>query len=260
MLEEKFAALLSAALKGPHPDEEDSEDPIETVGDEEEEQTKVAEAQPAPSKVSSSNFFQHPDTHPLVLDLALLRRYGPDFLLWEPETLEMRVPQDFRTPQISYLNMAKIQACKVLHLVDTYWTQWEVFCWITAVLNGQFPDFQVMQVPTTAQCAVSVDVVKRLREDVEWSSEVKAFIEQVLRFDGLFLALPPLDFVKVDADGYIVRPEEIRAAWPSVQSSGLVPEAETVTNEQLRRLLVVHQAVEDNRRDLRYQLPLVTYV
>ena len=47
--------------------------------------------------VTASNIWRHPDAHPIVLDLLLLRAYGPDWLLWEAETLQHLVPQDFKT-------------------------------------------------------------------------------------------------------------------------------------------------------------------
>lgn len=256
---DKLAARLAAAAAElpPHADDEPTEF-VETV--EEPEVEKEATAKPSFGSVTVLNFFRHPDAHPLVLDLCLLKKYGPDFLVWEPETLELRIPQDFRTTEVSDLTLAKIQACRTLHLVDTYWERWEVFTWVTAALNGHFPDFENVQVPTVAQAAIAVSIANQIREDVEWSSEVKAFLSSVFRFEGIFHPIEPLDFVELDTDGLVVDAEEVARLWPAVRDARRAPAEETVTNEQLRRLLLVQTALDENRSLLRTQLPLVQHV
>jgi len=257
--EQKLAELLVGpvkpknALKEPDPTEE-----LETVGTPETAAPTASSA--ASSAVTLSNLFRHPDAHPVVLDLCLLRKYGPDWYAWEPETLELRIPQDFHVVDVSDLTLSKIQACKTIHLVDTYWQQWEIFLWCTMSLNGIFPDFDTMQVPTVAQCAVSVEIANQLRDDVEWSSEVKTYLSMVHRHDGIFVPQAPLDFVHVDSEGFQVDPKEIKLLWPAVRASQHAPTADTVTAEQLRRMLTVHKAVEANRHQLRTQLPLVQHV
>lgn len=254
---EKIAARLAQAARS-LPAEDEATEHVETV--EHREEQPDAASRPATSAVTVVNLFRHPDAHPLVLDLCLLKKYGPDFLLWETETLELRIPQDFRTTEVSDLNMAKVQACRTLHLVDSYWERWEVFCWVTASLNGFFPDFEHLHVPSVQQCAVAVETAKKIRDDVEWSSEVKAFLQQVLRFEGVLCPVAPLDFVDFDNEGYVVDALEVRSKWPDVLLSRKVPSEESITAEQLRRLLLVQEALDENRALLRSQLPLVQHV
>lgn len=249
--------LAAAAAELPaHADDEPTEQ-VETVEQVEEE--KNAAPRPSIGNVTGLNVFRHPDAHPLVLDLLLLKKYGPDFLMWEPETLELRIPQDFKTTEVSDLNLAKIQACRTLHLVDTYWQRWEVFCWVTAALNGLFPDFDAMQVPTVAQAAVSVSIAKQVRDDVEWSSEVRAFLASVFKFEGIFYPQEPLNFVVIESEGYPVDVAAIAAEWPKVKAAGRANYRESIEGEQLRRLLLVQEALDENRALLRSQLPLVEH-
>jgi hypothetical protein len=252
-----YAARLLSTLKGLGLEKTKAlrdEDPTEI-----EEEGSAPEEKQAASPVSPTtiNLFQHPDAHPLVLEIALLQKYGPEYFLWEAETLEWRIPQDFKTRDVSDLNMNKIQALKTMHVSDRYWTDWEIFNWCTAPLSGLYPDFEVMQVPTLAQCAVSVDIAARVRTDVAWSEEVKGFLEVVYRHDGIFCPIPPLDFVSIDATGLVVDCEEVQKLWPDVRRTGRAPTEETVTAEQLRRALGVYRYVEENRELLRQQLPLV---
>jgi hypothetical protein len=209
--------------------------------------------------VTVKNFLQHPDTHPVVLDLVLIKKYGTDWLTWAPETFYVVLPRDFTTT-VSDLNITKLQAMKTMHLVDTFWQQWEVFNWLCAAVNATFPDFELMQVPTVAQCMVAVDIASRVRADVPWTREVQDFISVVHRHDGILVPQAPLEFVKVDTTGMPIDVEEISSKWPEVRASGKAPEDDTVTGEQLRRMLVAHGFLEESRTRLQQQLPLVPHV
>lgn len=212
-----------------------------------------------PSTVTASNLLQHRESHPYVLDLALLKRYGPEWFGWEHETLELRTGQDFAAP-VGALNYEKLQAVKTLHYVDTFWTNWEVFAPCAMALNDLFPDFEMMQVPTVAQCAVAIAISKLIREDVPWSDEMKLYLESVHRFNSVLCPTAPLDFVSVDVTGLPINVEEIHTRWPFVRRSGVVSDGDdSVEAEQLRRMLVVHTALMEDRERLRAQLPLLLH-
>lgn len=235
-----------------------STEELETLGHDDPAPKPVASLKPSP--VTKSNLFRHPEAHPVVLDLCLLKKYGPEWYGWEPETIEIRVPQDFAVTQVSDLVFSKIQALRTIHLVDNYWKDWEVFCWCTMPFNGVFPDFEVMQVPTVAECMVSVDIANQIRGDVEWGSEVKAYLDSVHRHDGIFVTQPPLDFIHLDLEDLVVDGKEIRMLWPVVQQSNKMPTGETITAEQLRRMLTARQFLQESRDSLSNQLPLVDHV
>lgn len=206
------------------------------------------------------NFFQHPDAHPIVLDLALLKRYGSEWLTWEPETLVWRVPQDFRTSTISDLNLHKVQAMKTLHFNDTYWQRWEVFNWCTASLNNHYPNFDVMQVHTAAQLLISVDIANKVREDVSLSEEVKEFIVQSSKFDGVFFLPEPLEDIQIVPDNDLLSVELIKKSWPLVRRADKAPTNDTILAEQLRRVLAAYDLLRAERARLQQQLPLVQNV
>lgn len=213
----------------------------------------------ASGAVTLSNMWRHPDAHPIVLSVALLQKYGSDWLLWEPETLRSIVPGDFGTQSLSDINLTKVQAMRTLHLVDTFWLQWEVFGWCTVSLNGVFPDFGTMQVPTVAQCMVAVDIANRVREDVSWSDELRGYLSAVHLHDDVLCPQSPLDFVKVDTEGFPVDIKKVEERWPSVRTSGRAPTEETIEAEQLRRMLIVHDYLEESRARLERQLRLLSH-
>lgn len=199
--------------------------------------------------LTSVNLFQHPDAHPVILDLLLLRKYGPEWLLWSPDTLAIRIPQDFKTSAVSDLNLDKIQAMRTLHVRDEPWQEWELFVWCCMPINGEPPDFEVMQVPTAVQAAVAVDVFNRIRDDVQWSEEMKAYMGAVLRESDVLCPIRPVDFAQldVDPDDLIVDCSAVQERWPSVKMSGKAPTTPSPENTQLQRMLVMHTAVQQDR-------------
>jgi hypothetical protein len=236
------------------------DDPTTVVETTDEAKEPVSAEGGTTSSVTLINLFRTPDAHPVVLDLALLRKYNIDWLSWERETLELRISEDFRTPTISEANMHKVQAMKTLHLVDTFWTNWEVFQMCCSPLNGIYPDAQIMQAPTVAQCMLAVDIANRVREDVVWSDEMKAYLAVVHRHDQILCPQRPLQFVKVDTEGLPVDCEEIMRLWPMVRAGRAKPKAATITGEQLSRMLLVHEYLEDARAQLQRQVQMIRHV
>lgn len=214
---------------------------------------------PAPSTLTAKSIFRHPDAHPIVLDLLLLKKYGIDWFLWEPETVEHLLTED--GSPISEVNFAKIQACKTLHVADSYWRQWEVFLWCTMGLNGILPDFVVMQIPTLAQCLVSVDIARRIRQDVQWSTEMRAYLEVVYRFEDVHVPLVPLEFITPSqSDLAHIDISKVLSMWPSVKKSLKVPVGDTLEHSQLRKMLAAYEYLDASRTRLQSQLPLVNHV
>lgn len=226
---------------------------FETVESDDDTPTKVAQ----PTAPAVINLFQHPDAHPIVLDLALLKKYGPDWMRWEPETLLWRIPQDFRTSSVSDLNLHKVQAMKTLHFNDTYWQRWEVFNLCTAAFNGHYPNFDVIQAHSAGQLLVSADTANKVREDVPFTIEVETFIAQSAKFDGVFFLPEPLDSIEVLPDNDLIDRESIKSHWKDVRSSGQAPSKDTILAEQLRRILEAYNLLKAARLRLQQQLPLV---
>lgn len=237
-----------------------AEDPTEEIETNERPDAPAPSAAAAPPDrgVTHANLFRHGDAHPYVLDLALLRRYGPEWMVWEPEIVARQIAEDYRGG-ISDVNMGKLQAVKTLHLVDFFWQQWEIFLPCAMALNGVVPDFGTLQPPTVAQCAVAVDIANQLRDDVEWAEEVKRFVGVVFEHDGIFVPREPLDFVHLDLEGLPIDREEILERWPGVRASRRAPQDETITAEQLRRMLLVEDYLEDYRSRLRHQQRLILH-
>ena len=209
----------------------------------------------APRQISARNVMQHPDAHPIVLTLLMLKMYGPEWLEWDAETLPLQIPRDFPGQTLSHLNLNKLMATKTLQLVDTYWQQWEVFMWCSMGFTGVFPNFEVMQVPTAAQALLSVATANRIRHDVEWSTEMKGYLQTVFLHDGVFKAPAPLAFLELDATEYGISAPDLDRAIN--QRAG--PQSEQM-KEQVRRYYVLQDLLTQEEAELNAQLKWVDRV
>jgi hypothetical protein len=258
-IQQRIQRLIRGPFKKVLEDDEAQEDEsdavIETVEYEDDRvRTDVSPAVPMPTTI---NLFQHPDAHPFVLDLALLRKYGPEWMQWEPETLEGRIRIDFRST-LSQLNLDKLHAVANLHLVDTFWDHWTVFSPCAQALTMVPPDFRVMQALTVPQLLIAVDTAEKIRSGMEYSLEVRTYMELCYLYDGMACPIAPLDdLLDIDASEYEIDCESINERWDDVRSSGKAPKGGTVEDEQLRRMLEAHQLLEENRQLLQDQLPLL---
>lgn len=142
--------------------------------------------------------FQRRDTHPLVLDVLLLSKYGPEWLAWEPETLWHEIEQDFRvTPSVYARN--KINALKTTHVVDTPWTEWEVFNQVALALTDVIPDFRVLQKPSPAQVISAVEVMGKIRP-LPFSEEVGRYVAACFLSESIYYLPPPVAFAQPYAE------------------------------------------------------------
>jgi hypothetical protein len=189
--------------------------------------------------------------------MFLIQQYGPEWLVWETETLELMI-RDSNRYEVSSLNLSKIQAVKTLHMVDSYWQRWEVFVWCTMPVAGVLPDFDIMQVPTVLQCMMAVHTANSIRTDVAWTDEVKIFMAQVHRHDEILVPQKPLEFVDMDLDGdYPVDLVEVKDRWPQVANTKKPPKEDTAEDEQLRRMLDVRSDFSDFTTETARQLEVL---
>lgn len=237
-----------------HPPREEPTVVVETTQGDEEAIPSMQSEKVKTAAFTLATCFRSPDAHPILLDLVLLNKYGTAWLGWEIETITLRIQEDFRTPSVADVNVEKIQACKTLHLVDDFWMRWEVFLPCCAAFNGSLADFHVMQIPEVAECMVAVDIANRIRDDVQWSGEIKTYLGVVHRHASELCPLPPLDFVSVDTEGLPVDCAEVQRRWPLVRAAGKAPAGATIEDEQLKRMLGSWSYLEFIRSRLQSQL------
>lgn len=155
---------------------------------------------PSPRPLSSKSIFSHPDTHPVVLDLALLKHFQLDWLAWLPETLFSEIEKTFKT-SIADVNRTKIMATKTLHVVDSLWDHWEIFEKAIQALNGMPPQLDVMQPPDLPLLFAGVDIINSIRKE-EFHEQVARYCAAIFLYENVHYAPEPLDFCQP----YITQP------------------------------------------------------
>jgi hypothetical protein len=150
----------------------------------------------ASAPVTIRNLFTHHDAHPIVLDFALLRSFGLDWLGWEAETIWSEVQRTFKT-QISELTRAKIQTVKTCHVSNGPWEHWQVFEKIMQGLNNVIPRFDLMQAPQIEQLYAGIDILDSIRHN-DFSDEVRLYMAAAALNDEIIFVPPPLDFIQVE--------------------------------------------------------------
>lgn len=218
--------------------------------------------------ISPKNIFVHHDTHPVVYDVALLRKYGLEWFNWEHETLWKTILQDFHISSISYHAKSKIQAIRTLHINEWYWTKWEVFCWVTQALNNNIPDFQVLQKPSVPQILTSIDVATMVRDDEEFTIELQSFVAACFVDEGVLYAPKPIGFCQGEietllkswsADFGLGTIKAVGDRWREVLST---PTAEIRLNEtavdiQVAKLVVARDYLALRRQQMKDQLRML---
>jgi hypothetical protein len=152
-----------------------------------------------PSKgvpVTIRNLFTHHDSHPIVLDYALLRSFGLEWFTWDTSTIWAEVHRNFKT-EISEHNRNKIQAVKTLHVSSVPWDSWNVFEKIIQGLNNNVARWDIVQAPTIEQLFAGIDIIDNVRME-EFSSEVRRYMAAVVLNEDILFVPPPLDFIQLE--------------------------------------------------------------
>lgn len=155
---------------------------------------------PNPRPLTSRSLFSHPDAHPVVLDLALLKHFQLEWFSWLPETLFSEIEHTFKT-NIAEVNKLKIMAAKALHVVDAFWDHWEIFEKVIAALNGVVPRLHVIQPPELPLLFAGVDIANNIRSE-KYGEEVARYCAAVFLNEDVLYAPEPLSFCQP----YITQP------------------------------------------------------
>jgi len=147
--------------------------------------------------VKESNILQEHDAHPLILDLYITKKMGPEWWEWEPETLREMLQRDFPNQSISQINWNKLQAVRTVHVSPGFvFDEWECFLPVITALNNVIPDFDVLQVPTPARLYAGVGMLRMLDPEEDFSAEIKKWVAAALLFDGIYFAPGELKFAQ----------------------------------------------------------------
>lgn len=151
------------------------------------------ESKQDPSSPSSiKEAFTGKATHPLVLNLLMLDKFGPSYLAWEPETCWFEANRTFDV-RISDNARTKIQAVRTCYVSDVPYEQWQVFEYMCSAFFGVTPKFDMIQKPTSGRAAVTLDIMSMIKEKKEPAPEIYKYCTAVLLDDGIVYGPGPLE-------------------------------------------------------------------
>lgn len=216
----------------------------------------------SPRPFSARNLFVHHDSHPVVLDIQLLDKYGTDWFQWEPETLWSEIMDDFRSPSISDHVRSKIQAVRTIHISDWVFKKWEVFCPVIQALNNNIPDFEILRRPTIAQLFAGVDMMTMIRNDEEFSQEVQQFCGASILDDGVVAAPQPISFCQdeiLEIQKEMGVPVDHTPVLEKYRQVATLPAEQVVLEEnpvdiQVAKLLIARDYMRFRRQQMQDQL------
>jgi hypothetical protein len=147
--------------------------------------------QPQNSPRSVREAFTHQMTHPLALNLIMIKEFGPEYLGWEPETCWIEIQRTWGA-SISELNRNKLQAIRTCHTSNQPYERWEVFDSVAVGLMGMPPRFDLIQKPSPHRAAVAIDIMQQVKEGETISPEIYKYIAAAFLDYGLAYAPDPL--------------------------------------------------------------------
>lgn len=146
-------------------------------------------------------FLLDPDTNPIHLANEMSKKYGREWLKWEPETLWETIRKDWLTyPNDEAKN--KLMAVKVLLANDSFWSEWEVFEKICVAFNDRVPTFSTMEDLSIAELALGVALANKIKKRT-FGNEVRAYVASEAQEDGYVLLPEVLSFAQETLDNLI---------------------------------------------------------
>lgn len=176
---------------------------------------------PLPSRLTHGKLFTDKRAHPLQVFDVLTMRYQEDWVEWEPETLWWALRRDFGP--VGEVSRNKIMALRLAAVTDAPWLDWDTFENSTLAWNDIIPIFGAYQPTSPMQTAFGVQVLRSIRQDEEFSWEVKAYIAAILEDNG-FVYAPEEWFAGaqevIDRKVWLLGfKSEVAAAWEKIKDT-----------------------------------------
>lgn len=134
--------------------------------------------------LTKRNIFAQADAHPLVLNMLLLKEFGPEYLGWEIETVLDEIRLTWGT-SISDVNKQKVEAIRSIYIADEVLQEWEQFEAVTNGLMGVAPRMDISQRPSPGRCLVALDIICNIRDTKLITPEIYKYCAAVLMDFGV---------------------------------------------------------------------------
>jgi hypothetical protein len=166
-------------------------------------------SQPMAAKAVQRSLLLAEESYATPLILMLLDHYGTDLLNWAPETIRLEIEQDFQL-KLPKITIDKIMAAITILTTNYFYKDVTRFVEICNILAGD--EFQPDEFEPADASEMLVGITEALLlyppnedpEDTEFSAEIREYISQVLKEEGI---LKPFDVLRFaftqDASGKV---------------------------------------------------------
>lgn len=131
--------------------------------------------------------------HPSIIDLWLLKSFGPEVYEWDPEVIFLEAAKEAKAQSVSAVNQSKIHALLALKRSQIPFTYWPAFEKTVMAFNGVIPVPEMMQKPDLGQLMVGVDIMVQLAP-AHFSPEVIGYTAAALLADDIAYAPAPIEW------------------------------------------------------------------
>jgi len=134
--------------------------------------------------IQVKRLLESPETMALALYLILSKKYGEEWIGWEPLTIYLELREDFSAEPAPEV-MDRINAVQLIMGTSSFYDDLYGFLGVCNTLASGSPSFAVFDPVTTAEATWAMTEVGLLREHMEFAPTIRAYIEQALEIDGL---------------------------------------------------------------------------
>jgi len=124
------------------------------------------------------------ETMALTLYLILMKKYGEEWLSWEPLTIYLELRDDFSC-EPSTVTMDRISAVQVLMTSSSFYTDLYGFTGICNTLAEGTPSFSLINPVTVAEAAWAVTEAGLLREPLPFAPTIRSYVKVILEMEGM---------------------------------------------------------------------------
>jgi hypothetical protein len=159
--------------------------------------------------------FNRKDVHPVVVDIALLQVFGPQWVSWDSDSTAMAVEREYGAPASRDVQR-KIDGLAVMHANPAYWEDWRAFEAVSWALSGKQVDLIQMTPLTPLPLMYGHRTSKWIDPNAVFSDEVQAYIVAVFLQDQFSLMPPELgslqDRLQVTRPDLVERADAVKSA------------------------------------------------
>ena len=149
-----------------------------------------------------SPFSNKADTELVTLFNIVLKKFGPQCIAWETETLRQELSREFG--DISEVAFQKVCAAQLAVAHDACWKEWELFEKFTAACNHAMPIFSFVQPPEAEEVCIAIASLNIINDSNEYSDEVLKYITAACLHDGLLYMDGPLSIAQPFMENYLI--------------------------------------------------------